>query len=153
MESVTAPELGETSVNSTHRPLTLIPVFLIILFLLAVGWFAWQKGLIALPSFLRLQTGPSLAQLTPDQKRLAMEMSVKSSFNSLQDKDIITYVNLAAAEKDQIKSYDYYSKAFAKMVISYQKAKNPQQKQALVELKNYVSSLPTYKEGDFNLPK
>lgn len=121
--------------------------------------------LLALPfinNFLSNQKGKPIsngqADLSVDQKKKAMERTIKSTFTSAQDKNIISWINLASTEKDPGKQYSHYVKAFSNIVSSYKLTKPDSEKRkkeevAILALKSYVSILPGYRESDFVIPK
>lgn len=87
--------------------------------------------------------------VTADQKD-SVARTIKTTFTSSTHKDIITFVNLAAAEKDKATQYSYYTKAYAKMLTFYNAEKDSKMKQALLDLKTYAKTFPQYKESDFS---
>lgn len=103
-------------------------------------------------------------KLTIADFKKSMVKDIRSTFDSSKDAGVMAYVDLAAIEKDGYRSYQYYTKAFDKMVASYRDSKKQPistdsasqrlgQKVAMIELKAYAGSLKYYKESDFVLPK
>ena len=82
-----------------------------------------------------------------------VERDIKTTFTSSKHKDIITYINLARSEKDKTLQYSYYVKAYAKMLVFYNEAKDADMKNVLLELQNYVKTHLQYKASDFPSPK
>lgn len=78
---------------------------------------------------------------------------IKTTFTSSKHQDIITYIQLAAAEKGKAIQYSYYSKAYTKMLSFYNETKDSRMKKAILELKNYAKTFSQYKESDFPEPK
>lgn len=69
------------------------------------------------------------------------------------NKNITTFVNLAASEKNPVLSYQYYIRAYGEMNKEYKNTKDLKIKLSMIRLASYLSTLPQYKEGDVVIPK
>lgn len=74
------------------------------------------------------------------------ESEVKTAFSS--DKSIITYMNLASEEENSTQRYEYYKKAYSKMLLAYHLTKDAKQKIAINDLYSYLSSYKEFKATD-----
>lgn len=140
-------DMDQKVTNVVSRKILLISIALIF-----IGLAALLLIYFVIPG-IKQQTAPlskTIRVLLPQQQ---MEKQVKLAFTAAQDNNIIDFINLAAKQQDKKLAYQFYTKAFNNMVVSYNKTKSPSQKNALLELKKYVSTLPGYKDNDFVIPK
>ena len=111
--------------------------------------------LLLTTSFITKSQSPSkksLTQLNLDPKT-KIEREIKTTFTKSSDKPIITYINLASEEKDLEKQYEYYKRAYSKMLASFEASKDAKLKEVINNFRNFLSTLKEFNAADLPLPK
>jgi hypothetical protein len=91
-----------------------------------------------------------------------LKLQIEEAFNDNNGAAIEKGLTKAFETEDPDKQYKYFTESFALMKQSYldfipetteEKKESSKMKAAIVALRNYVSSVPNYKSGDFVIPK
>lgn len=75
---------------------------------------------------------------TPAVSEQKVVRDIKSAFRSANDKNIITWVNLAVEEKAAVKKLQFYQKAYSEIIKVYAKTPDQTKQKALEDLKQLM---------------
>jgi hypothetical protein len=136
----------------------LIPVFLIILALLAGGSFLFLRSKSTDTPVTTIKRALSLPSPTPSKTtnndpQLLLEKDITAIFTSPKYKLIVADVKQSGKETDEDKRYSLLVKAYQEMLQAYNETKDPKFKLAIQELRNYAVLYPQFKAAEMILPE
>lgn len=129
--------------------LFILLIFIGLLILVGLWWY-----FIEFPKFgISIKSARSIKPQAYLTFNLSLEQNLKKAFADPKYSSITTYLSLGSAEnKDLTLKFDYFSRAYQKMLVVYSQTKDQKMKEQISLFHSYLKSYPQFKDKDFPLP-